>query len=30
MLLYKNVDDKFYMGLKQGTSSLVNYIIDNN
>lgn len=30
MLLYKNLDDKFYMGLKQGTSSLVNYIIDNN
>ncbi|MEA2049139.1 MAG: ATP-binding protein [Campylobacterota bacterium] len=30
MLLYKNVDDKFYIGLKQGNSSLANYIIKNN
>lgn len=30
MLLYKNVDDKFYMGLKQGSSSLVDYIVKND
>jgi len=30
MLLYKNLDDKFYMGLKQGSTSLPNYIIENN
>jgi len=30
MLLYKNVDDKFYMGLKQGSSNLPNYIIEND
>jgi len=30
MLLYKNLDDKFYIGLKQGSTSLANYIIKNN
>lgn len=29
MLLYKNLDDKFYMGFKQGNSSLYDYIILN-
>lgn len=30
MLLYKNLDDKFYIGFKQGSASLPNYIVDNN
>jgi len=30
MLLYKNLDDKFYMGFKQGGSSLPDYIVSNN
>mgnify|MGYP005989770863 CR=1 FL=1 len=30
MLLYKNLDDQFYIGFKQGSSSLPNYIIQNS
>jgi len=30
MLLYKNLDDKFYIGFKQGSSKLPDYIVSNN
>jgi len=30
MLLYKNLDDRFYIGFKQKSSSLPDYIISNN
>lgn len=30
MLLYKNLDDRFYIGLKQGNNSVSNYIVENN
>jgi len=30
MLLYKNLDDKFYMGLKQKNANLSEYIISND